>query len=826
MIIDNNLGGLEKINEVVTRKGNTLYIMKGIFTEFCKRNRNDRIYTPEKFLPHLSELLERKNLLRVIYGEWDHPEVFDTSLSRISHTIQNAWFVKESNRIDGEIRLTSTFYGKEARSLVDDDLPIFVSSRAAGVTESNGEVTVKKLFTYDAVADPGFSSARMVLTKNMNESLGFNENVHFRIFDMSEEQKINELFNMDKNENATQFKLEEFKAYLDSELLKNKKSIDETLNSKNFDPEKLTHLYEEFETLSDGQKKMTEYLDHIADAINVLVQENKKLKKTNEKLEEKVEKNKEKTNLIIEHNDHIAEAVEKTIGYIDYHAGITDQLIDYQKYIAEKLDNGISFIEYVAEQTENTIKYSEYIAENFDKVADYADYIAEHLDHNIMYSEYVAETVDNLVEYTEYIGDETDKIVEYTQYIAEHVDNAIRYGEYVAEQTDNGIRYSEMVAENVTDTQAYVKYEAEVVDRHIDFTNKLVEKLNTNGILVTESLENMKSDDPSLYYEDKPVVEKPVVEAIGEEEQPPAPAQTDESPAQTDEPPAQTDEPPAQTDEPPAQTDEPPAEIPAQDGTTTPEDIEGVNAQETPSQEEEELGITPGMVVKVGEDDEARTGEVLATNDDNKIVVVKMGDTGEEVQVDTAQEKVTILGTTKIYENKNQITNDIKKLIKAAKERDAAKTEDPHFLLFLTEKKKTAYYGLTPEDKEKVNFVMNENKGKYSNESDVLQLMQKALFKPTQSLNEMLVDNIPSDLKTVWEKLNPKVQESILESAQFYTDLNSEKKVESFWNTRDLLHYAQVNSGKKVLNENINSYDNNSLSDDLLEHYKNILNRY
>ena len=788
MIIDNALGGLEKINEVVSRKGNVLYIMKGIFTEFGIRNRNDRVYTAEKFLPHLSELLERKKLLKVVYGEFDHPDVFDTSLSRISHAIENAWFIKENNRVDGEIRLTSTFYGKEAKALVDDDLPIFVSSRAAGVTESNGEVTVKKLFTYDCVADPGFSSARMEL-KNMNESLGFNENQNFWIFEISNESKINELFNMEKNENGTNLKLEEFKSYLDEELLKTKKSIDETLSSKNFDPDKLSHLYEEFETLSEGQKKMTQYLDHIADAINVLVQENNELK-------EKVQKNKEKTKLVIEHNDHIAEAVEKTIGYMDYLAGTTDKVIDYQKYIAEKLDNGISFIEYVAENVENTIKYSEYIAENFDKIADYADYIAEHLDKNIMYSEYVAETVDNLVDYTEYIGESADKIVDYAQYIAEHVDNAIRYGEYVAEQTDNSIRYGEYVAENLTDSIAYQKYNAEVVDRHIDYTKKLVEKLNENGTLITEAIGDMTTDDPSAYYDDD---KKPEAQ--------PAPESTDEVPSQGDETPVQGDETPAQ-------------ETPE---TTTPEDIEGVNAEETQPSQEEELGITPGMVVKVGEDDEARTGEVLATNDDNKIVVVKMGDTGEEEEV--AQENVHILGTTKIYENKNQLTNDIKKLIEAAKKRDAAKTEDPHFLLFLSEKKKAAFYGLSSEDKEKVNFVMNENKGNYANEGEVLQLMQKALFKPTKTLTEMLVENIPSEFKGIWEKLNPSVQESILGSAQFYENL-TEEKVESFWLTRDLLRYAKDNSGKKVLNENINSYDNYSLSDEQLEHMKNVLNRY
>jgi len=792
IIIDNNLSGLEKINEVVSRKGNIHYIMKGIFTEFQIKNRNERIYTPEKFLPHLSELLERKNLLKVVYGEFDHPDVFDTSLTRISHTIHNAWYVKEPNRVDGEIKLTNTFYGKEAQSLVDDDLPLFVSSRAAGVTESNGEVTVKKLFTYDCVADPGFSSARMEL-KSMNESLGFNENLNFRVFDISEESKINEMFNMEKNENGTQIKLEEFKSYLDSELIKTKKSIDETLNSKSFDPDKLTRLYEEFESLSEGQNKMTQYLDHIADTINVLVQENNELK-------EKVQKNKEKTKLVIEHNDHLAESVEKTVGYVNYLAGTTDQLIDYQKYIAEKLDNGISFIEYVAEQTENTIKYSEYIAENYDKIADYADYIAENLDKNIIYSEYVAETVDNLVEYTEYIGESADKIVDYTQYIAEHVDNSIRYGEYVAEQTDNGIRYVEYVSENLTDTIAYQKYNAEVLDRTIDYTKKIVEKLNEKGQLITEELGDMTTDNPSDYYDDETSTNDSEDDDV------------EETPVQGEEIPVQDEETP--DEETPVQGDE---------VETQPEDTEGVNTKEIQPEVQTELGITPGMVVKIGDDENARTGEVLATNDDNQIVVVKMGDTGEEVEV--TQEKVHVLGTTKIYENKNQLTNDIKKLILEAKKREASKTEDPHFLLFLSEKKKTHYYGLTPDDKEKVNFVMNENKGKYVNENDVLQLMEKALFKHTRSLSEMLVDNIPSDLKKIWVTLNPKIQESILESAQFHVNL-TEDKAESFWITRDLKRYEKANTGKIMLNENINNYDNYSLSDDQLDHFKLILNRY
>ena len=69
--------------------------------------------------------------------------------------------------MEGEIKLLNTYWGKEAKSLVDDGCPVFVSSRAAGVTEADGSVTLKKLFTYDIVADPGFASAKM---NSINES--------------------------------------------------------------------------------------------------------------------------------------------------------------------------------------------------------------------------------------------------------------------------------------------------------------------------------------------------------------------------------------------------------------------------------------------------------------------------------------------------------------------------------------------------------------------------------------------------------------------------------------------------------------------------------
>jgi hypothetical protein len=76
------------------------------------------------------------------------------------HIITKAEFVSEKNLVAGEIKLLSTYWGKESKALIDDGCPIFVSSRAAGITESDGSVSLKKLFTYDIVADPGFASAK------------------------------------------------------------------------------------------------------------------------------------------------------------------------------------------------------------------------------------------------------------------------------------------------------------------------------------------------------------------------------------------------------------------------------------------------------------------------------------------------------------------------------------------------------------------------------------------------------------------------------------------------------------------------------------------
>ena len=455
LIVENSTNSL--IKESAAKND---YILGGIFTEFGVKNRNERIYTADKFLPALQEMNERMSGLGAVYGEFDHPDVFDTSLSRASHIITKANYVQESNHVTGEIRLLSTYWGKEAKALVDDGCPVFVSSRAAGITESDGTVSLKKLFTYDIVADPGFASAKMSV-KVLNESLGYNNpQSNFRIYEMSDESKINDLFNMNKNEFVTKQQLTDYSKYLVNELASTKKEVKSAISKGNLTPKKLEQLLEYYDELNTTNTQVVKYLDYLAEKVQIMVNENKSLKETTDKL--------------IKHNDYLAENLEKAV--------------NYSEYLAENLDKNIAYSEYVAENLDKNISYSEYLAENLDKNISYSEYIAENLDKNIAYSEYIAENLDKNIAYSEYIAENLDKNIAYSEYIAEHVDNNIAYSEYLAEHVEGNIAYSEYLAENLDDNIAYSEYIAENLDKSISYSEMITETLK--GGKVFESVDN------------------------------------------------------------------------------------------------------------------------------------------------------------------------------------------------------------------------------------------------------------------------------------------------------------------------------------------------
>ena len=166
----------------IIKESEDKYVLEGTFTEIGVKNNNNRIYDEKEILPHINELkklVEQNKLL----GELDHPKSFDISLKNASHVIESIEYDKDSKTVVGRIRLLNTDAGKNARALVDAGVPLHISSRAAGVVEGNGHVKIKKMFTYDLVANPGFTNAQL---KRVNESYGFEDFDNIGLFEIPE----------------------------------------------------------------------------------------------------------------------------------------------------------------------------------------------------------------------------------------------------------------------------------------------------------------------------------------------------------------------------------------------------------------------------------------------------------------------------------------------------------------------------------------------------------------------------------------------------------------------------------------------------------------
>lgn len=166
-IIGNKSNEQLKLNESISTKEQ--YILQGVFAKFNEMNRNSRIYTAEEYLPHLQYLRKDISEGEALLGELDHPEDrFEVSLQNASHQVIDLWYDEANECVMGKIKLLDTPSGKIAKALVDDGVPLHISSRAAGsVDPQSHKVSIQQIFTFDLVAKPGFGVA---VLHRVNES--------------------------------------------------------------------------------------------------------------------------------------------------------------------------------------------------------------------------------------------------------------------------------------------------------------------------------------------------------------------------------------------------------------------------------------------------------------------------------------------------------------------------------------------------------------------------------------------------------------------------------------------------------------------------------
>jgi hypothetical protein len=421
----------------VASTDNKEYVLEGIFGEIDTKNKNNRIYTEAEYVPQIEQLQDKIKSSKLL-GELDHPQQFDISLKNVSHVIEELFYDKDSKHVKGKIRLLDTDAGRQAKALVDAGVPLQISSRAAGAVESNGQVKIKQLFTYDLVADPGFANAEL---KRVNESYGFDNDSGLWIYEMNSgnaEESTKEIttnINTEiKEKNMAEFvKAEDFNKY--SEYLANEmKSIKESIGAKNED-----------NTLED----------------------------------------------VTSHNDHIVESVNTLSEYVEYLAGKLDESIQYSEHVAEKADQGISYTENIAEKLDQGIQYSEHLAEAVGKVKDFANYVAEQANEG-------TKTNENLLGYVEYLKENLQQVSEYTEYIATQINENL----VEEEVEDESGEPAEELEDETVKSDAEVKDETEEAevgelpaeDEGEDGAKEVAETEETTDEMHDEEAEEVEED--------------------------------------------------------------------------------------------------------------------------------------------------------------------------------------------------------------------------------------------------------------------------------------------------------------------------------------------
>jgi len=455
------------------------YFLEGVAAVFGVENSNHRIYEEKEYLPHLDYLKKKIDQNRLV-GELDHPKEFDVSLKNISHIITNLDYDDNKRVVRIKVKLLDTPAGKIAKSLVDAGIPISISSRAAGNVKDNKQVEIKKIFTYDLVADPGFENAQLErVQESLYESLGFGSfNDTQKMSVISTLTNINESFGLRKNSNTQIYRIKDTEKI--SRLLKE----NTTNNSKNMDNNFVTAeelneysliLKKEMDSLKNEMKSMSKGSPSASTGNSSALEERvQRLEKYSEYLAENLES-------AIKHGDYLAENLEGSISYNKYLAENLDKAISYAKYLAEHVDGNISYSEYIAENLDNNIAYSKYLAENLDKNISYSEYLAENVDKNISYSEYLAENLDKNISYSEYLAENLDKNISYSEYLAENLDRNISYADYLAENLDKSISYSDYLGEKLNGNINYSDYISEKVKSGIEYTQYLAESINRGG---------------------------------------------------------------------------------------------------------------------------------------------------------------------------------------------------------------------------------------------------------------------------------------------------------------------------------------------------------
>jgi len=765
MIEKNNLLILERSagNLKLNKENSGEYVLKGIFGEIDVKNKNNRIYTESEYVPQIKALQDKIKSSKLL-GELDHPANFDISLKNVSHIIEELEYDKATKQVKGKIRLLDTEAGKQAKALVDAGVPLQISSRAAGAVESNGQVKIKQLFTYDLVADPGFANAELT---RVNESFGFSNEGDIQIYELGGVSQ--ELLIEDNIENK-----------------KTKTMVNEE-NSK-------------LVSVEDFNK----YSRYLSDEI-------KSLKESIATLNETIESNesgKEELDVEITESNDYSEQIQK--------------LKEYTTYLAETLDNSISYSEHAAEGINDVKEYTNYLAESFNESTDTVANIDERLEKITAYTEYIAETVNkNLI-----VEDRTDDISDGEgdglngeehpteagkAILKRHImNNEIKSDIFEPLTQPYGVKNEEL------DLDIEIVSEEEAIEEGRAFAQAAKEakdagkdEFEFDGKTYPVTIKEDTADD--IEDEEKDVAE---VEELKDDEKLQAENEckcggnckcevTEDEESEEDE----DVEPEVVADVEVEATSEGIEETSDEDGNgteaedledetkdvTVPTEVNGKEVDETPTDKEgeqnaeleDEIDGAGKEISKEGDEDEDGD-EVKATDleDEDGIENVE-----EELELEIVTEKELV-----VSDYKDSVHLALKDIIEESNRKPST---DPSFFNFVSESTINDFKSLEEDEKAKVLRVVEGNG--FLTENQIVSLWATALEQKEES-ELPVVAMMPEEYRETWNGLSEAKKSSLIAQSK-YQKTETAYQVKNFWQTRDMREMPVIIEKVEMVNE-------------------------
>ena len=164
-------------------------IVKGVIQRADTLNQNGRIYPKDILFKELENYKKFVSERRAV-GELDHADDPVVNLKNVSHLITDIW--TDGSVVYGKIEILPTPMGNIARSLIESNVKVGISSRALGSVRSRGDADVVQddlhLICWDLVSEPSTPGAFM-----MREAKEVDPRILDKIF--SKTDRINRIAN-------------------------------------------------------------------------------------------------------------------------------------------------------------------------------------------------------------------------------------------------------------------------------------------------------------------------------------------------------------------------------------------------------------------------------------------------------------------------------------------------------------------------------------------------------------------------------------------------------------------------------------------------------